>query len=240
MDKKELTRSIHEVNSEWTARIVGEMGCEDYYGAKAIADSHNAALAAEENKRADWNVVIEDLEKQLASEREKVKVANTQCKTIAALMQDAEHQLADYKQKAESMLDTSKRVNDKLRKQLADERERANAAELEVDERGRTIIYYKQQLAAEREKVREKSELIQRMDNVEKDWESSFWSCNTENEQLLAQVQTLVDALKLCVNTLRDKRIGTVDYMEGSRIYSDFRIAVERGEAALAKVKEGK
>ncbi len=198
-----------KLTGEWTAQIVGEMGCEDYYGAKAIADAHNATVEAESQKHLPY---ISDLEKQLAAQ----------------------------KQQAESMLATSKRVNDKLRKQLADERERANAAELEVDERGRTIIYYKQQLAAEREKVREKSELIQRMDNVEKDWESSFWSCNTENEQLLAQVQTLVDALKLCVNTLRDKRIGTVDYMEGSRIYSDFRIAVERGEAALAKVKEGK
>jgi hypothetical protein len=31
----------------------------------------NAALAAEEDKRADWNVVIEDLEKALAAERGK-------------------------------------------------------------------------------------------------------------------------------------------------------------------------
>jgi hypothetical protein len=37
------------------------------------------------------------------------------------------------------------------KEELAAERKRANAAELEVDERGRTIIHYKQQLAAERE-----------------------------------------------------------------------------------------
>jgi hypothetical protein len=39
-------------------------------------------------------------------------------------------------------------------KQLAAERERANAAELEVNERGRTIIHYKQELFAERENVK--------------------------------------------------------------------------------------
>ncbi len=63
---------------------------------------------------------------------------------------------------------------------------------------------------------------------------------NAKLEQINAQAKTireLVDALTLCVNTLRDKRIGTVDYMEGSRIYSDFRVASEKGENALSKVQ---
>ena len=38
-----------------------------------LADAHNAALTAERDKRADWNVVIEDLERALAAEREKHK-----------------------------------------------------------------------------------------------------------------------------------------------------------------------
>ncbi len=33
----------------------------------------NTAIAAEEQKRADWNVVIEDLEQQLAAERSRNK-----------------------------------------------------------------------------------------------------------------------------------------------------------------------
>ncbi len=158
---------------EWTVEGVAgreahsllHYGSESAYllhgDAEAIADAHNAALAAEENKRADWNVVIEDLEKQLASEREKVKVANTQCKTIAALMQDAEQQLAAeqdasrywkeqwvergaqlaaHKQQAESMLATSKRVNDQLRSQvqplvdaLTEIRDRLKSPDVDVD-----------------------------------------------------------------------------------------------------------
>ena len=70
---------------EWTVEEMGDHAFDLKCGDKilwtfsteppaiAIADAHNAALAAEQDKRADWNVVIEDLEKQLAAEREKVQ-----------------------------------------------------------------------------------------------------------------------------------------------------------------------
>jgi hypothetical protein len=45
-------------------------------------------------------------------------------------------------------LDMGARVEEELRQQLAAEREKREAAELEIDERGRTIIHYKQELWA--------------------------------------------------------------------------------------------
>ncbi len=58
---------------------------------------------------------ISDLERQLSAERETSRYWNEQWVERGA-------QLAAYKQKAESMLATSKRVNDKLRAKLAAER----------------------------------------------------------------------------------------------------------------------
>jgi hypothetical protein len=46
----------------------------------------------------------------LAAEREKVKVANTQCKTIAALMQDAEKQLAAAQRQIEMDTECIERI----------------------------------------------------------------------------------------------------------------------------------
>lgn len=53
------------------------------------------------------------------------------------------------------------------------------------------------------------------------------------------ECQPLVDALEKCIATLDDSRIGTVDYMEGSRIYNDFNQAVKQAKATLAQWKEG-
>ncbi len=132
-------RISHRIIVYVTKHGLNQFGIEEIIK-EELSDAHNAALAAEQGRHLPY---ISDLERQLATERErpcawcesereevlhqlaaereKVKVANAQCKTIAALMQDAEQQLADYKQKAESMLATSKRVNAQLRSQLAAE-----------------------------------------------------------------------------------------------------------------------
>lgn len=44
----------------------------------------------------------------------------------------------------------------------------------------------------------------------------------------------LREALEMCITTLRNRRIGYSDYMEGSQIYEDFDNAATQAEAALA------
>ncbi len=58
---------------EWTAQDVGEMGCESYYGAKEIADAHNAALATLAHAFESERDLRKRYEDQLAAERELVK-----------------------------------------------------------------------------------------------------------------------------------------------------------------------
>ena len=53
-------------------------------------------------------------------------------------------------------------------------------------------------------------------------------------EQQREQIEKLRSALKHSRDQLADERIGTVNYMEGSQIYADFRIAVALADEALA------
>ncbi len=59
---------------EWTAESVGDLGCEDFYAAQAIADAHNAALAAEREQVKKEGIagrlIFEQLREQLAADRE--------------------------------------------------------------------------------------------------------------------------------------------------------------------------
>jgi hypothetical protein len=52
---------------EWTLQSISETLINGGY--QGLLDAHNAALAAEGEKRADWNVVIEDLERALDAHR---------------------------------------------------------------------------------------------------------------------------------------------------------------------------
>jgi hypothetical protein len=69
---------------EWTEETVVDFILDAFESAgetraiKLISERHNAALDAERQKRADWNVVIEDLERELAAEREKRLEVETQ------------------------------------------------------------------------------------------------------------------------------------------------------------------
>ncbi len=94
----ETVERLTKPTGEWT-----NVDVEDLWekgGSIAVKEAHNAALAAEENKRADWNYVIEELEKQLADEREASRYWKEQWVERGA-------QLAAHKQQAESMLATS-------------------------------------------------------------------------------------------------------------------------------------
>lgn len=69
--------------------------------------------------------------------------------------------------------------------------------------------------------------------------------CAMEIARLLAAMQRerevraqLVEALEKSLATITDKRIGTVGYMEGSRIYMDFADSAKVINAALLAAKE--
>lgn len=53
-------------------------------------------------------------------------------------------------------------------------------------------------------------------------------------EQQAGQVEKLRGTLKHLRGRLADERIGTINYMESSQIYADFRIAVALADEALA------
>lgn len=74
--------------------------------------------------KLDWitGVIQDAITAALAAGREKVKVANTQCKTIAALMQDAEQQLAAERKASSIIAENARNLhieNVRLAKQLA-------------------------------------------------------------------------------------------------------------------------
>ncbi len=95
---------------EWTARYVNELrSCQRGDENQIVADAHNAALAAEKQKHLPY---ISDLERQLATERERP------CAWCESEREEVLHQLSAHKQQAESMLATSKRVNDQFRSQM--------------------------------------------------------------------------------------------------------------------------
>ena len=120
MDKTQL--------SEWTPEYVESMVLDEggHLNGKPLAVAHNAALAAEENKRADWNIVIEDLEAALKSKEDELQ----------AFLTDAD-----------SARDSWIKANEELKQQLAAEREQW---QLTVEECHRIISRKNEELAAER------------------------------------------------------------------------------------------
>jgi hypothetical protein len=67
-----VCRPPQRSEQEWTPEFLRKlMGHPNYDNAWAVCDAHNTALAAEQEKRADWNVVIEDLERELAAKRQR-------------------------------------------------------------------------------------------------------------------------------------------------------------------------
>jgi hypothetical protein len=68
--------------------------------------------------------------------------------------------------------------------------------------------------------------------------DSGFWVQYADHLAELAQrdatIASLRAALKTCVDTLTDPRIGTWPYMDGSQIYSDFRKAALPASALLS------
>ena len=57
------------------------------------------------------------------------------------------------------------------------------------------------------------------------------------NARLIAAAPELLEALKDCLQTLTDSRLGTYQYMEGSEIYGDFRESADKARAAIAKAE---
>jgi len=106
--------------------------------------------------------------------------------------------------------------------------------EREID----TICELQQQLTAEREKVSDLNRELTSSLKVRTSLRKQIAASVNKSKRVREQMQPLVDSLTLCVNTLRDKRIGTVDYMEGFRIYDDFKIAADKGADALANFKK--
>jgi hypothetical protein len=60
----------------WTAADVVLMGCAESEAAYAIADAHNAALTAEEQKNIALHYRIDHMEQQLAAEREELAIVS--------------------------------------------------------------------------------------------------------------------------------------------------------------------
>lgn len=52
-------------------------------------------------------------------------------------------------------------------------------------------------------------------------------------DRLRDNLDAMRGALKQCHSTLTDERLGLWHYMEGSQIYSDFKQAADRADAAL-------
>ena len=57
------------------------------------------------------------------------------------------------------------------------------------------------------------------------------------NATLIAAAPELYEACKSALAQLTDERIGSVDYMDGVDIYSDFRNAAKVAEQAIAKAE---
>jgi hypothetical protein len=167
--------------AEWTAADVLQMGCDRADPAYAIADAHNAAIAAEAD---GWRSVISEASK-LTKET-----------------------FTDERKKLTQLHDEwFERVQD-LNKQLAAEREKVEFRDAVIKQRTEALHRFQEQLAAERERtamhVRNWDKMLADKDQqlaasvhywqgvATQEWHKGFGASHDEHQKQLA---ALVDAL---------------------------------------------